>query len=142
MTDQPVHATTVALFRPGSGWVGVMLTGPSGAGKSDLALRLLARGWRLVADDYTHVFASGGQLYGTAPTTIAGRIEVRGVGILHQPSLAQARLGLVVALTADTVERLPESDCETRFGVDLPRVMLRGFEASAVEKVTVLSRRL
>ena len=142
MTDQPVHATTVALFRPGSGWVGVMLTGPSGAGKSDLALRLLARGWRLVADDYTHVFASGGHLYGTAPATIAGRIEVRGVGILHQPSLAQARLGLVVALTADTVERLPESDCETRFGVDLPCVMLRGFEASAVEKVTVLSRRL
>lgn len=142
MTDQPVHATTVALFRPGIGWIGVMLTGPSGAGKSDLALRLIARGWRLVADDYTHVFASGGHLYGTAPTTIAGRIEVRGVGILHQPNLAQARLGLVVTLTADAVERLPETDFQTVRGIDLPRVRLRGFEASAVEKVTVLSRRL
>ena len=88
------------------------------------------------------MFASGGHLYGTAPATIAGRIEARGVGIEDQPTLAQARLGLVVTLTADAVERLPESDCVTRFGVDLPRVMLRGFEASAVEKVTVLSRRL
>ena len=142
MTDQPVHATTVALFRPGSGWVGVMLTGPSGAGKSDLALRLLARGWRLVADDYTYVFASGGHLYGTAPATIAGRIEARGLGILHQPILAQARLGLVVSLTADAVERLPEADFETLCGITLPRLRLQGFEVSAVEKVTVLSRRL
>ena len=142
MTDQPVHATTVALFRSGIGWIGVMLTGPSGAGKSDLALRLIARGWRLVADDYTHVFASGGHLYGVAPTTIAGRIEARGVGILHQPTLAQARLRLVVGLTTDAIERLPEADFQTLRGIDLPRVRLRGFEASAVEKVTVLSRRL
>lgn len=142
MTDQPVHATTVALYRPGSGWFGVMLSGPSGAGKSDLALRLIARGWRLVADDYTHVFASGGHLYGTAPTRIAGRIEVRGVGIVGQPTLAVVRSGLVVSLTTSPVERLPEPGFETHYGVDLPRVTLDGFEASAVEKVTVLSRRL
>lgn len=142
MIDQPIHATTAALYRPGSGWLGVMLSGPSGAGKSDLALRLIARGWRLVADDYTHVFASGDQLYGTAPTAIGGRIEVRGVGIMGQPTLAMARLGLVVSLTPGPIERLPEPSFETHHGVDLPRVTLDGFEASAVEKVTVLSRRL
>ena len=142
MTDQPVHASTVAVYRPGSGWFGVMLSGPSGAGKSDLALRLIARGWRLVADDYTHVFASGDHLYGTAPTAIGGRIEVRGVGIMGQPTLAMARLGLVVSLTPGPIERLPEPSFETHHGVDLPRVTLDGFEASAVEKVTVLSRRL
>ena len=142
MIDQPIHATTAALYRPGSGWFGVMLSGPSGAGKSDLALRLIARGWRLVADDYTHVFASGEHLYGTAPPAIRGRLEVRGVGIMGQPTLALARLGLVVALTTDPVERLPEPRFETHHGVGLPRVTLDGFEASAVEKVTVLSRRL
>ena len=142
MIDQPIHATTAALYRPGSGWLGVMLSGPSGAGKSDLALRLIARGWRLVADDYTHVFASGDQLYGTAPTAIGGRIEVRGVGIMGQPTLAMARLGLVVSLTPGPIERLPEPSFETHHAVDLPRVTLDGFEASAVEKVTVLSRRL
>jgi serine kinase of HPr protein (carbohydrate metabolism regulator) len=142
MTDQPVHATTVALYRSGGGCFGVMLSGPSGAGKSDLALRLIARGWRLVADDYTHVFASGDHLYGTAPTAIGGRIEVRGVGIVGQPRLALARLRLVVSLTTGPIERLPEPSFETHHGVDLPRVTLDGFEASAVEKVTVLSRRL
>ena len=142
MIDQPIHATTAALYRPGSGWLGVMLSGPSGAGKSDLALRLIARGWRLVADDYTHVFASGDHLYGTAPTAIGGRIEVRGVGIMGQPTLAMARLGLVVSLTPGPIERLPEPSFETHHAVDLPRVTLDGFEASAVEKVTVLSRRL
>ncbi|PZO05554.1 MAG: serine kinase [Alphaproteobacteria bacterium] len=142
MSPQPIHATTVALCRPGDAWFGVMLSGPSGGGKSDLALRLIARGWRLVADDYTHVFASGGHLYGTAPPAIGGRIEVRGVGIVGQPTLALARLGLVVALTTGPVERLPEPGFETHHGVDLPLVALYGFEASAVEKVTVLSRRL
>ncbi len=142
MIDQPIHATTVALYRPGSGWFGVMLSGPSGAGKSDLALRLIARGWRLVADDYTHVFASGRHLYGTAPPAIGERLEVRGVGIVSQPTLALARLSLVVALTTGPVERLPEPSFETHDGVDLPRVTLDGFVASAVEKVTVLSRRL
>ena len=138
---QPRHATVVAR-RTADGWRGVLLTGPSGAGKSDLALRLIDAGWRLVADDYTHVFASGDQLYGTAPTAIGGRIEVRGVGIMGQPTLAMARLGLVVSLTPGPIERLPEPSFETHHAVDLPRVTLDGFEASAVEKVTVLSRRL
>lgn len=142
MTDQPVHATTVALYRPGRGWFGVMLTGRSGAGKSDLALRLIATGWRLVADDYTHVFASSGHLYGTVPTTIEGRIEVRGVGIVGQSTVALAQLGLVISLTAAPTERLPESVFESHCGIDLPRVALDGFQPSAVEKITVLSRRL
>ena len=57
-----VHATCIAR-RLGRGWAGVLLFGPSGAGKSDLALRALERGWRLVSDDYSTVWASGGGLY-------------------------------------------------------------------------------
>lgn len=142
MNDQPMHATTVALYRPGRGWFGVLLTGPSGAGKSDLALRLMPRGWRLVADDYTHVCASGGQLYATAPATIAGRMEARGIGIVAQAALTLVQLGLVIELQSAPVERLPEPRTCTLAGLDLPCISLCGFEPSAVEKVTVLSRRL
>jgi len=132
---QPLHATAVAQWAPGLGWRAVLVSGSSGAGKSDLALRLMGRGWRLVADDYVHVFASGGALYATAPETIVGRIEARGVGVLDVCVRGVVRLVMVVELTEREVERLPEP--ETRILADLPLPLLRlaGFKASVVEKV-------
>lgn len=104
---QPVHATTVARRTP-DGWRGVLITGPSGAGKSDLALRMMGDGWCLVADDWTCVWSSGDALYATAPTTIAGRIEVRGLGIMNVPFRLTARVVLAVECTREAIERLPE----------------------------------
>ncbi len=139
---QPLHGTVAARWMAGVGWRGVLITGPAGAGKSDLALRLIGRGWRLVADDYAHVGASGGVLYAVAPDTIVGRMEVRGVGIVPSCSLGIARLVLVIALTRDAVERLPEPSARTLDGVALPVLRLDGFEASAVEKVAAALARL
>ncbi|MDI1327847.1 MAG: serine kinase [Brevundimonas sp.] len=139
MSDQPLHGTVAARWTPGSGWRGVLIIGPSGAGKSDLALRLIGHGWRLVADDYAHVFASGRALYATCPPTITGRIEARGVGVLPACALDMVRLVLAVQLSADPVERLPEAAEIILAGVPLPLVRLCGFEPSAVEKVTLLT---
>lgn len=138
--SQPLHATIAARWTAGRGWRGVLIRGASGAGKSDLALRLIGQpGWRLVADDYAHVFASGGCLYATAPTAIAGRIEARGAGLLPVCRLDLVRLVLAVELTGDAVERLPEPDRAVIEGVALPSVRLNPFEASAVQKVTRLT---
>ena len=126
----PVHATTVTR-RTRHGWRGVLLTGPSGAGKSDLAMRLIGAGWRLVADDYTGVWASDGALYATAPAAIAGRIEARGLGILSRPAWPVTRVVLVVACGQAPVERLPEPAFETVGGVVLPRLALDTRPASA-----------
>jgi hypothetical protein len=134
---QPLHATAVAQWAPGAGWRAVLISGPSGAGKSDLALRLIGRGWRLVADDSVHVFASGEALYAVAPETIAGRIEVRGVGIIPVTSRGVARLVLAVDLGGPAPERLPEPESRMLAGRALPRLRLTGFEASAVEKVAM-----
>jgi hypothetical protein len=134
---QPLHATAVAQWAPGAGWRAVLIRGPSGAGKSDLALRLIGRGWRLVADDYVHVFASGAALYATAPDTIAGRIEVRGVGIIGATTRDVVRLVLAVDLGGPAPERLPDPETRVLAGRTLPRLRLAGFEASAVEKVAV-----
>ena len=131
---QPVHATTVAVRRRGA-WRGVMILGPSGAGKSDLALRLIGRGWRLVADDYVHVFASGAGLYVTAPETIRGRIEARGLGIIGACVQGVVRLVLAVDLVESAPERLPDPETRRLAGRALPLLRLAGFEASAVEKV-------
>lgn len=138
-----VHATCVAL-RPhgtssGRTWRAVLLRGPSGAGKSDLALRLLEAGGRLVADDQTRLTRRGRALVATAPATLAGLIEVRGVGIVKLARgqvLAQAPLALLVDLVpADRVERLPEPAEETLLDVDLPVLALAPFEASAPAKL-------
>lgn len=139
---QPLHGTAVAQWRPGCGWRAVLITGAPGAGKSDLALRLMGRGWRLVADDYAHVFASDGGLYAAAPETIRGRIEVRGVGISAACALGVTPLVLAVALTDGPVERLPEPEDRTIDGVVLPLVRLDAREASAVEKVAAALARL
>lgn len=132
---QPLHATAVARWAPGAGWRAILISGPSGAGKSDLALRLLGRGWRLVSDDYVHVFASGEGLYVTAPETIRGRIEARGLGIIGACVQGVVRLVLAVDLVESAPERLPEPETRNLQGRSVPRLRLAGFEASAVEKV-------
>ncbi len=132
----------MAHWTPGTGWRAILITGPSGAGKSDLALRLLGRGWRLVADDYVHVFASGDALYATAPETITGRIEARGVGVVDACVQGVVRLVLEVALTRAAPERLPDAETRTVAGRSLPLVRLAGFEGSAVEKVAAAIARL
>ena len=139
--NQPLHATGVARFSP-TGWRGVLLRGPSGTGKSDLALRLIDAGWRLIADDYAHVWASGGSLHACAPDRIAGRIEARGLGILDAASRPVARIALLVDCVQTTPERLPEPAFDSLCGVRLPRLELDIRPASAGRILTLAIDRL
>ncbi|MDQ8027320.1 MAG: HPr kinase/phosphatase C-terminal domain-containing protein [Brevundimonas sp.] len=139
---QPVHVTVVARCGPGGRWRGAALFGPSGAGKSDLALRLIGNGWRLVADDYAHLFASDGRLFARAPETLRGRIEARGVGILTMPVVDLAPVVLAIELTTGGVERLPEPEKREVSGVSLPLLRIDPREGSAGEKVAAAIARL
>ena len=115
---------------------GVLLRGPSGRGKSDLALRLIDGGARLVADDRVDLRAAAGRLNASAPEPIAGRLEVRGIGILEVLSAAATPLGLVVDLVArEELERLPEPRSASFLGIDVPLIRLVATEASAAAKV-------
>ena len=140
-TAQPIHATAVALFCSG-GWHGALLRGPSGAGKSDLALRLMASGWRLIGDDYVHAWASGGALYAAPVDTIAGRVEARGLGIVSRPHRLASRIVLVVDCARQAVERLPEPQTASISGVIVARLTLDIRPASAVETLRLAIRRL
>jgi HPr kinase/phosphorylase len=97
-----VHASCVTLAGKG-----VLILGDSGSGKSDLALRLMDGGARLVADDCTELTVERGRLCARAPKSIAGLIEVRGLGIVAQPFAKKAFIALAVKLDA-APERLPE----------------------------------
>lgn len=110
----------------------VLLLGPPGAGKSDLVLRLMGRGWTLVADD--QVLVDG--LAVSAPPALRGMLEVRGLGIFQGLAVAEgARLALVVDLVArEGMERLP---MPSLWEAAVPRVVLHAFEASACDKVAL-----
>lgn len=133
MSDTMIHATTVALRRAGA-WRAVLLTGRSGSGKSDLALRLIDRGAMLVSDDYTDLRAADGRLFATPPARIVGRIEIRGLGLVAMPHLAEAEVALAVMLDGPP-ERMPEPAVMTIAGVAVPRVTLSPFEASTPIKL-------
>ena len=125
------HATCVDIDG-----AGVLLRGPSGSGKSDLALRLIDGGARLVADDCARLRLSDGRLIASAPSEIAGRLEVRGLGIIEFETLAETPLSLVVDLVAPgDIERLPRPATAEVLGIRLPLVRLAPFEASAPAKV-------
>ena len=132
LSSETVHASCVAIDGRG-----VLLGGRSGAGKSDLALRLIDRGARLVADDYTLVSRRGGVLVASAPVTIAGRIEVRGIGIIAVDALAEAPIALVLDLVTE-LARMPDRATRRIAGVAVPSAAIVPFEASAAIKVELM----
>jgi HPr kinase/phosphorylase len=120
-----IHGSCVA--RGGSG---VLILGASGAGKSDLTLRLLGRGFTLVADDQVEI-ADG---LARAPEALAGLLEVRGIGIVRLPYISDVKLNLIIAL-ADQPERLPGPEQHAELG--LPVVHLQAGSASAPDRVAL-----
>ncbi len=102
----------------------MLLIGPPGSGKSDLLLRLMQHGFSVVADD--QVIIEDG--LARAPATLAGLLEIRGLGIVRVAHAAMVRLALVVEL-AGPVDRLPEPARHT--ALDLPMMRLDPWRASA-----------
>ena len=127
----PVHATCVAFDGQG-----VLLRGPPGSGKSDLAARAIESGARLVADDRVTLVRRSATIIASAPPSIRGMIELRGLGILRIDAVEETPLALVVDLAPPReIERLPEpAHCDI-MGVALPFIRLAPFEASALAKL-------
>ena len=131
-----VHASVARL-----GTRGVLIRGAAGSGKSSLLLSLIFdAGAMLVADDRVALAASGGRLVATAPETIAGRMEVRGVGIVRRPYVSPATIDLVVdLLPLDECPRLPdEAERQTIIeGVAVPRIFVAADAGGGAARVRV-----
>jgi HPr kinase/phosphorylase len=119
--------------------LGLLIIGDPSVGKSELALELVARGHRLVADD-APVFArtSPDTLSGRCPDVLRDFLEVRGLGILNiramfgDSAIKQNRnLRLILKLMPMTEEQMHKIDrlhgaCTTQtiLGVDIPEITL------------------
>lgn len=136
LSYESIHATAVAI-----GGRTILLSGPSGAGKSDLGLRLIDRGARLVSDDYTLLRRQGSALLASPPTTIAGQMEVRGIGLVAMGHDSDVPVALIVELTG-AVERMPaDPERRTIMGVPIPVARLSPLEPSAPIKVEMALQR-
>lgn len=101
-----LHASLVAF-----GTVGVLIRGPSGSGKSQLCLQLMDRNASLVADDQVKLKVENKKLMGSAPEALAGMLEIRGLGLVKYPAVAEAEIKLVVDLRPFAeISRMPEPD--------------------------------
>ena len=141
--SQTVHATTISL-----NGLGVLLRGAPGSGKSSLALQLIeAQGsglgqenllGMLVSDDQTILTLKDGLLLASPPDSIAGLLELRGVGLVKVSFAQIVTLRLVVDLKpAVQIERMPEPEKlrADLLGVVLPRIEVDPNQPSAAARV-------
>lgn len=132
LSAETVHASSVAIDGRA-----VLITGASGSGKSDLALRLLDRGFTLVSDDQTLVRHDGERLIASAPLSIRGKLEIRGIGIIEMQAVSDVPVALLVELTSE-IQRLPDDSRQRPLlGVDLPLISVDAMTASAPSKVAL-----
>jgi serine kinase of HPr protein (carbohydrate metabolism regulator) len=130
ISAETLHASTVALDGRA-----VLISGPSGSGKSDLTLRMLDRGFKLVSDDQTIVKKDGARLLASAPPTIAGKLEIRGMGIFEMERSDNVPVALVVELTSE-IQRLPDDSRERRIlGISVPMITIDAMTSSAPAKL-------
>lgn len=125
----PVHASAVAIDG-----AGILITGVSGSGKSDLALRLIDRGAMLIGDDGVILNREKDTIILTAPTTIAGQMEIRNLGIMDFLHIS-APLKLIVDLDIEA-QRYPDPPMTREMnGQSFPVLALDAFQSSAPIKV-------
>ena len=135
-----LHATAVAV-----GKRAVLIRGASGSGKSNLALRCLALPatelWparaRLVADDQVIVTREGASLIARPPDELAGKLEIRGLGIVEVSYESNAKVVLIADLIdGGDVERYPNPwPRAALLGLSVPILRIWAFESAAAEKV-------
>ena len=120
-----LHGVFVDVFG-----VGVLLLGKSGIGKSEIALDLIMRGHRLVADDIVNLTRRAGDVYGSGNDLIQHHMEIRGLGILNIEALfgvASVRDRKKIELVIELVEWAANAEYD-RLGLDQESMNLVGAE--------------
>jgi serine kinase of HPr protein (carbohydrate metabolism regulator) len=103
---------------------GVLISGAVGSGKSSLALGLIDRGAELVGDDGVLLEQKSGQLIASAHPETLGLIEVRNLGLLTLPFIAQTQIALHITLDMSAPRFITEAEHIELYGVLIPKIGL------------------
>ena len=139
--------------------VGVLLEGEPGIGKSEIALALIERGHSLVSDDTTVLtLDSTGTIQASAVEITRHHMEIRGLGIIHVPSLFgiasmrnERRLDLIICMrkseaVGDDIDRTGlEAASRNVLGVEIPLITVPvapGRDLTNVVEVAALNQRM
>lgn len=116
------HASAVAFDTRA-----VLIQGASGSGKSGLALRLIALGGVLVADDRVVLERRGRSIVARAPDPLRGLVEARGIGLLRTERVADnVPVSAVVDLDFAPAARMPQLRVIDLLGTDVELIFGRG----------------
>ena len=117
----PIHANCFCFHQHA-----ILLRGDAGSGKSDITLRAIQDAKALlVADDQVNLRIKGNKLFASAPKSLAGLLEIRGLGFLKLPYLEQAEVKLVVDLVAsDSIPAFAQEKYESLEGISIPCLKL------------------
>jgi len=150
--SKKIHGTLLDVYG-----IGVLLVGDSGIGKSEIALELVKKGHRLVADDSVILSTVNRKLYGKAPDPLKGFLEVRGLGIINVIQMFgvvsirnSKHVSLIISLEKaediKSIDRLLNNmDKQNILGVDVPLVRLpvsEGRSMSYLVEVATINYRM
>lgn len=109
----------------------ILIEGASGSGKTCLAMGLIETFNKLdiestlVSDDQAILNVDEGSIIAIVPNSIAGKVEIRGFGIVSMAHIGRAKITLVVSLEEDEgIERMPEAETKTLLGIKIPYLKL------------------
>lgn len=130
---QNIHANAV-LFQER----GFLFIGKAGSGKSDLTLRLMEAGGTLISDDRTILIPQGDMLCATPPDNLAGKIEVRGIGIITVNYTKYCPIDIICELSTN-YPRIPEEKTKIIRGKTYKYFIIHPFEISSIAKLRIIA---
>lgn len=132
-----LHASAVAVAGRG-----LLITGAPGAGKTTLALRMIALGAVLVADDRVQVApGEAGGLVLSPPPNLAGLAEVRGFGLARLEAAPAVPLALIADLDRAEPDRLPPIRERVLSGIACRVILCKGKPGLAAALTCLLRAR-
>lgn len=117
-----------------------LLRGKSASGKSDLCLRLIYHGGILISDDRTLILRDKNNiLYVAPPDNLAGKIEIRGIGIVDMPYMKNAPIDIICDLS-EKYPRYPEKNIYSLYENIHKYYILNPFESSVIQKMEMIAK--